>query len=199
MEDSLSVLYDNSQQEEFDQREFKSLLYGALDQEPGVDIFYDVRPSTKARKAEVEAYMAEALDEGVVYGGLGDYNDEVLVHTAQVLSLPEISVGAFDAGPIDPGSREIEGLEDHGQEIPDDIPEDFRQGTSLQHQASSDDEFVDYVLDNAVNLNDTLVIKDSPTAVVEKFEDRDVRVHRLNDQPVDTKELYKMAEVEKDF
>ncbi len=199
MEDSLSVLYDNSETEDFDERQFKSLLYGALDQNPGADVFYHARPSTEARKAEVEAYMAEALDESVVYGGLGDYNDEVLVHTAHVLSQPEICAGAFDAGPVDPSNRELEDLEEHGQHVPDDIPEDFRQGTSLQHQASADEEFAEYIVENTVNLNDTLVIKDSPTSIVEKLEDLDVRVHRVNDQPVETKDLHRMAATEKDF
>ncbi len=199
MEDGLSVLYENSETEEFGETQFKSLLYGELDNNPGADIFYDLRPSTEARKAEIEAYMTEAFEEGVVYGALGDYGGQPLIYTAQVLSEPEVQVGAFNAGPVNPTNREAEGMNELGQEVPDDLPEDFRQGTSLQHQAQSDDEFADYIIDNAVNLNDTLVIKDSPTSIVEKLEDKDVRVHRVNDQPIDTKDLHTMAATEKDF
>jgi len=199
MEDRLDLLYDNSQTDEFDDRQFRSIMYGALDQNPGVDVFYDVKPSTEARKAEIEAYMAEAFEQGTVYEALGEYGGQTLLYTAKVLAQPEIEVGEFDAGPLDSASRILDGNEDMGQEVPDDISKDFRQGTSTAQRAEEDEEFVDYVLENAVNLEDTLVVKEAPTSVAERFHDRHIDVHRVNDQPLDMKELQRLAAQNKGF
>lgn len=191
-EDSISVVFNNYDTEDFRGYEFRSLLHGALYENPGADIFYDVKPQSEATKAQVEAYMAEAIGEGVVYGEIGDYDDPTLLHTADVIAQPGIHVGAFDAGPVVADANVDEFLEGsvEGQEI----PEDLGYGTStLELRDQRDEDFVDYVLDTAVSIEDTIVIKSVPTSISLKFERDGVPVHRVNDQMVNQQELQQLS------
>jgi hypothetical protein len=192
MDDSLTVLFNNSETEEYQGYHFESLLYGVMDENPDAEVFYDVNPSSEARKAEVEAYMTEAFEEGTIYGHLAEYGGEPLVRTAKVLSDPDISVDSFDAGPVRLETGEQE-REEYGQEIPDDISSDLIQGRSMHQRGSSDESFAEYIVDNASRLEDTVVLREAPTALVSRLEDLDVRVHRANDQPLSQKELKRVS------
>lgn len=191
-DDQVSLVFNNYHTDDFQGYEFRSLLHGALYENPGADVFYDVKPQSEAVKAQVEAYMAEALDEGVVYGHLADYDDPALLHTANVLSEPGIQAGAFNAGPVVEDADVDDFLEGNveGQEI----PEDLGYGVStLDLRDQRDEEFVEYVLDNAVSLEDTIVVRSVPTSVSLKFEREGVPVHRVNDQMVDQRELQQLS------
>lgn len=190
-EDSLAVVFNNYDTEDFQGYQFRSVLDGVLYQNPGADIFYDLKPESEAEKAQVEAYMAEAFEHGIVYGELSEYEDHSLLHTAQVVSEPGLEVGSFDAGPVVEDAEVDEFLEGiEGQEI----PEDLGYGTSMNDlRDRRDEEFAEHVIDNAVNLEDTVVIKSVPTAVTLKFEREEVPVHRANDQLVSQRELQEIS------
>lgn len=193
MEDSLTVVFNNSETEEYNGYHFESLLYNVLDENPDAELFYDVNPDTQARKAEIEAYMTEAFEEETIYGELAEYGGEPLVRTAKVLADPDIHVEGFDAGPV---RLETEGElenEEHGYEVPDDISTDLIQGSSMHHRDSSDERFAEYIVENASRLENTVVVRESPTSIVSQLEDLDVRVHRANDQPVSQKQLKRVS------
>jgi hypothetical protein len=182
-DDQLPVVFNNYDTEDFNHYEFESLMYGILIDNPGSDIFYDVKPRSEATKAEVEAYMSHAM-EGTVYGALGEYDDPAILHTAKVLAKPEIDVGAFDAGPVVEDAAVDKFLE--GPEI----PEYLGYGTSTHSlRDQRDEDFVEYVLDTAANIEDAVVVHSVPTSVTLKFEREDMPVHRVNDQLVDQEEL----------
>lgn len=190
-DDQISVIFNNYDRDDFNGYEFRSLLYGELMENPGSDIFYDLKPQSEAEKAQVEAYMAETLGTGVVYGELGGYEDNSLLHTAQVLAEPGVYAGAFNAGPVVEEANVDEFLEGVEDQV---IPEDLGYGGStLELRDRRDEEFVDHVLDTATSLDDVLVIKNVPTAASLKFEREDVPVHRVNDQMVNQHELQQLS------
>lgn len=189
-DDQLRVVFNNYDTDDFQGYEFRSLLSGALYENPGADIFYDVKPQSEAEKAQVEAYMTEAFDEGVVHGALAEYDDPALLHAANVVAEPGVHVGAFNAGPVVEEAEVDEFLEGiEGREIPEDLG-----GPTTYHRSDQrDEEFVDYVLDTAVNLEDAIIVHSVPTSITLKFEREDVPVHRVNDQMVSQQELQELS------